>query len=477
MPAGSDPAQNVHRVQASSHGDPRWEPVSVLVVESDPDLRLRLQRILEPRCALVETAADTTTGEELRRRCHFDLFVVSVGLPSASGVDWLEHFRDDAVRADVIFVSDYADLATAIGALRAGASDLLIKPFQPEQLLQAVERCLRRRRMIRDSFLLRQRAEAVPHCEGIIGESPAMQQIFRVVERVAPTGATVLLEGETGTGKELIARAIHRASGRSGPFVAVNCGSISADLLESELFGHTKGAFTGAHTAREGLFAHAENGTVLLDEIAEMPLAMQANLLRVLEQRAVRPVGADRESPVNCRILAATNVRLDDRVAQGQFREDLYYRLNVLKIDVPPLRERPEDIAPLVKHIAKTLARDLGVSFLPFEHADLVRLQEYHWPGNVRELRNLIERSLLLGELPRNGWPKPVSGDMDETRGAPTETGFPLDWSLEEVEKQHMLNVLERVGGNKSEAARRLGVSRKTMERKLAAWKASGLEE
>jgi two-component system NtrC family response regulator len=293
--------------------------------------------------------------------------------------------------------------------------------------------------------------------------------MYAVVKRVAPTASMVLIEGETGTGKELVAGAIHALSGRSGPFVPVNCGSISPELLESELFGHTKGAFTSAHSSREGLFSYAQDGTLFLDEISEMSLAMQAKLLRALEEKRVRPVGADREVPVNARVIAATNRQLAIEMSEGNFREDLFFRLNVLAIMVPPLREHSDDIPALASHFSSLLASELGVEPIPFAHEDIVQMQAYGWPGNVRELKNVIERSLLLGKLPGDFFAG-TAASMKAGAGEHGVQGMPLSWSLDEVEKHHMLRVLESSAGNKSRAARSLGVSRKTLERKLKSW-------
>jgi DNA-binding NtrC family response regulator len=272
-------------------------------------------------------------------------------------VEWLQELRDQEVTTDVIVMTAYADLETSIAALRSGASDFLLKPFRVEQMMTAVRRCLERRRMVRENFLLRRdvRPDGI---EGIVGASSAISDMCAVVQRVAPTASTVLIEGETGTGKELVARAIHALSGRDGPFVPVNCGSISPELLESELFGHTKGAFTSAHSSREGLFSYARDGTLFLDEISEMSLAMQAKLLRALEEKRVRPVGADREVPVNARVIAATNRQLASEMNEGNFREDLFFRLNVLAIMVPPLREHPDDIPALAEHFSAMLSGD-----------------------------------------------------------------------------------------------------------------------
>jgi two-component system NtrC family response regulator len=440
----------------------------VLVVDDEPGMRNFLLKALEQECALVETADSVEAAEELRRRYHFDLLIVDIRLPGQSGVDWLGELRDQEVDTDVIVMTAYADLETSIAALRGGASDFLLKPFRVEQMMSAVRRCLERRRMARENFLLKR--EVRPHAiDGIVGASSAIAEMCAVVQRVAPTNSTVLIEGETGTGKELVARAIHALSGREGPFVPVNCGSISTELLESELFGHTKGAFTSAHSSREGLFSYARDGTLFLDEISETSLAMQAKLLRALEEKRVRPVGADREVPVNARVIAATNRQLENEMHAGKFREDLFFRLNVLAIMVPPLRERPEDVPALASHFSSMLAVELGVAPVPFAHEDMTQMQGYAWPGNVRELKNVIERSLLLGKLPREFFTDAASSAAsgDAQSG---DQGPPLGWTLEEVEKQHMLRVLASTDGNKSRAARSLGISRKTLERKLKSW-------
>jgi transcriptional regulator with PAS, ATPase and Fis domain len=287
-----------------------------------------------------------------------------------------------------------------------------------------------------------------------------------VIKRIAPMPATVLIEGESGTGKELAARAIHAWSGRSGSFVPINCGAMSAELLESELFGHVKGAFTGAHQGREGLFNYASNGTLFLDEIGEMPLSMQVHLLRVLEQQSIRPIGSNREIPVDVRVIAATNRALGDEVEKGNFREDLYYRLNVVTVRMPTLRERPDDIPDLVEFFMQKLSADMGVPPHQIRDRELAQLRSYNWPGNVRELKNVIERCLLLDQTPdqclrgisANGQQTVTEDDADSML-------------LEAVEKRHILKVLDREGGNKSAAARLLGVSRKTLERKVQAWR------
>jgi len=458
--------------QPLKHEDaPARRSAAVLVVDDEPGMRNFLLKALEQECALVETADSVEAAEQLRQRYHFDLLIVDIRLPGQSGVEWLEELRGHEVDTDVIVMTAYADLETSIAALRSGAADFLLKPFRVEQMMTAVRRCLERRRMVRENYLLKR--EVRPDgIEGIVGASSAISEMCAVVQRVAPTTSTVLIEGETGTGKELVARAIHSLSGRDGPFVPVNCGSISTDLLESELFGHTKGAFTSAHSSREGLFSYARDGTLFLDEIAETTLAMQAKLLRALEEKRVRPVGADREVPVNARVIAATNRQLANEMSAGNFREDLFFRLNVLAITVPPLREHVDDIPGLAAHFSSLLASELGIAPIPFAHEDITQMQAYAWPGNVRELKNVIERSLLLGKLPGDFFADSALRTHHRDTGD-AGPALPLEWRIDEVERFHMLRVLESHAGNKSKAARSLGISRKTLERKLKIWSAA----
>jgi DNA-binding NtrC family response regulator len=331
--------------------------------------------------------------------------------------------------------------------------------------MHAVKRCHERARLARENYLLRRTMAAHPgHPLGLVGRSPAMQQLSASLRRIAAVHSTVLLHGESGTGKELAARALHGLGPRAqGPFVPVNCASVSPELMESELFGHAKGAFTGAAKAREGLFFYAQGGTLFFDEIAELPPAVQAGLLRVTEDLKIRPVGSQQELPVDVRIVAATSRSLPDEVASGRFRRDLYYRLQVLQVEMPPLRSHKEDIPALVEHFSDLLAPTLGTGPLVVGDAELDYLMQYDWPGNVRELRNLVERSLILGELNVSAlYPRPP---------APEATGA---WTadLQSLQRQHILSVLESVGGDKTRAAQLLGVSRRTLERRFAAWSA-----
>lgn len=440
---------------------------SVLIVDSDPEIRNSLQRGLRKYFGLVETAEDAETAETLHKRCYFDLIIADICLPGRPGVEWVTELRERSGQMGVIFMTADADFEKAVSALRAGAIDFIMKPFRMEQLMTATKRYFKRQQGRSSDFVLRRKPQAEQNLDfsGIVGSCEKIKDVCQVVRQVAPMPSTVLIEGESGTGKELVARAVHDWSGRSGSFVPINCGAISAELLESELFGHIKGAFTGAHQARDGLFTYANGGTLFLDEIGEMPLSMQAHLLRVLEERSIRPVGSNREIPVDVRIIAVTNRDLAEQVHNGSFREDLYYRLNVLLIRMPSLRERLDDIPTLAKHFVDTLAAELGVEALSLDEAEISRLCAHDWPGNVRELKNVIERCLLLGSSPGQ-YVMELAGS--KATAEPSEVNGELP--LAQVEKLHILRVLELEDGNKSAAARLLGISRKTLERKVQLW-------
>jgi len=439
---------------------------SILVVDDEADISSVLKRGLEKQFRLVEVVKNTAEADEIRQRYYFDLIISDIRLPGKSGVDWIAELRQQGNTSDVIFMTAHADLDTAIAALRTGAADFIMKPFRMEQMLAAVQRCMERQKIQRENFVLKRQVEHQYDGSGLLGDCELFQNIRGLIRRVAPTPSTVMIEGESGTGKELAARAIHNLSARNGSFVPVNCGAMTHELLESELFGHMKGAFTGAQRAREGLFAYAEGGTLFLDEIGEMPLAMQGHLLRVLEERHIRPVGSNQEIPVDVRIIAATNRNLGLEVKQGNFREDLFFRLNVLSIRMPPLREHKEDLPVLVRHFTALLATELGVPVPEPCHVETVQMMAYDWPGNVRELKNVIERCLLLNAPPTQCMVGPALSAS--TASSEPESEKPL--LLEAVEKQHILRVLDSQDGNKSAAARLLGISRKTLERKVMAW-------
>jgi len=441
---------------------------AVLIVMRDTEQKRALQSVLEKQCALLETAVSIPEAEQIQKRCYFDLIILNHDADLRAGLDWLQVLRNDSIDTDAVVIVNNVNHDIAVRALNAYVHDLIQIPYTLQNLTRSIYTCIEKRVRARKEFI--NRTNPIDHVElDIIGQSPVIEILCELIKRVAMSQTTVLVQGETGTGKELVAKAIHEHSGKQGPFVPVNCGSIAPDLLESELFGHTKGAFTGAYASREGLCFFAQGGTLFLDEISEMPISMQAKLLRMLEQRSIRPVGSEREVSVDCRIIAASNRDLKSQVTMGRFREDLFYRLNVFSLDVPSLRERREDIPLLAKYFIERLSKDLGIAPFPLTHQDIVRLQTYSWPGNVRELRNIIERSLLLGKLPADLF----ADDTLINKNAGTDFVVPTGWTLEDVEKQFILNTLQHVNGNKSEAARRMGVSRKTVERKLNEWNKS----
>lgn len=429
--------------------------LSVLLVGGAPEHRSQLQQRLARQCGLVEAAGSLDKAAQLAARCHFDFLVVD---PTSNGdwnLGWIPALKGSS---SIILSAHRPDTEMAIAALRAGVSDIVNRPADSDELMDAFRRHLSSHtdgaiptppRLIHSSR------------HKLVGESPAIKHVKALIERIAASPATVLIQGETGTGKELVARLLHHNSGRSGNFVPVNCGAIAPELLESELFGHTRGAFTNAHQGREGLFVSARAGTVFLDEISEMPFDMEVKLLRAIEESAIRPVGSDREVPIDCRIVASTQHELTTRIKMGQFREDLYYRLNVIHIDLPSLRSRREDIPALVEHFNQTLSAELAVAPVPVSERTLDVLRAYDWPGNVRELKNVLERTLLLGIPPEESLELLTETKVEDN------TSYSLDWTLEQVKQHHMAQVLEASGGNKSEAARRLGISRKTLERKL----------
>jgi DNA-binding NtrC family response regulator len=446
-----------------------WPDWSILIVDDEQGMLNFLVKTLAPRCHFVMSATSAEDGAHWLRGHHVDLVILDISLPGKSGVAWLKELREHGFTGEVILITAFADLDTAIEALRAGASDFILKPFRVPQILNAVKHCYERSRLRRENFVLRRAVVSTPGLGALVGNSASMQQLRESIARVAPVNSTVLLQGESGTGKELVARELHALGSRAGgPFVPVNCAAVSPELIESELFGHAKGAFTGATRARDGLFHYAQGGTLFLDEIAELPLPIQATLLRAIEDLNIRPVGSEQLVPLNLRIVAATNRQLSDEVTAGRFRKDLYFRLQVVDLTLPPLRQHKDDIAELVAHFNAQLAPSLGVEPLRISEQEMDFLRQYDWPGNVRELRNLIERSLILGSLNVSAlYPGEAGGPAADTQ-APAR---PTD--LHTLEKMHILSVLDSVQGDKTRAAQLLGVSRRTLERRVAEWGAA----
>jgi len=436
------------------------EPFSILIVDDEHGICDFLARALRKKYAHVEVAHGSTQAQTLREQHLFDVLIVDINMPGQSGMEWVQGFDQSALQTDIIFMTGFAELDNAVAAVRLGASDFILKPFRLEHMLAAVARCVERLKLSRENYVLQHRLSREDAASSMIGNSAAMKAVNALIARVAPTNSSILIEGETGTGKELVACALHELSGRSGPFVPVNCAAIAPELIESELFGHIQGAFTGAASARQGLFSYADGGTLFLDEISEMSLPLQSKLLRALEESKIRSVGTEREKTVDVRIIAASNKSLELLVEQHQFRADLYYRLNILPITLPPLRERPEDIGPLSVHFLTVLSQELGLAAITLQHSDLLSLQTYHWPGNVRELRNLLERSMLLGCMP---------AELLNDKVKACDSGYPVNWPLEKVQRQHIERVLQTCAGNKTQAAQLLGITRKTLDRKRLA--------
>ena len=420
----------------------------------------------------VEVAWRTSAGDALEHleAADVDVVVTDIEMDGMSGLELCERLAADARDVRVIIMTGHGDLDRAIAAIRAGAFDFIQKPVDLELLAIAIARALRDRRLHDEVTRLRREVESTHGFGEMLYTSPPMHRLAELLERIAASDVSVLVTGESGTGKELVARALHRAGPRhTGPFVAINCAAVPETLLESELFGHVRGAFTDARTSRTGLFLQASGGTLFLDEIGDMPLVLQPKLLRVLQERAVRPVGGDALVACDVRVIAATNQDLEQSVQRGRFREDLYFRVNVIQVTVPPLRARGNDVLLLAQHFIEHTASQIGKTISGPTAAAAERLLSYWWPGNVRELQNCIEAAVTLArgcEIGVNDLPARIrrAGSSD----GPVVGDDPAALlSLDEVERRHILRVLDAVRGNRSVAARTLGLDRKTLYRKL----------
>jgi len=434
---------------------------TLLVVDDTPSTVEVLQRTLTAQGYTTYTASNATEALKLLEGTPVDLVITDLKMPHISGIDLIRHIRDNFKATEVMMITGYATVESAIEAVKTGAEEYLSKPFTDDELFAAVRRVLEK---LREKRAVSTRSpQGLEGSYGLIGESQAMHKVFAAIRKASSTSATVLITGESGSGKELVARAIHYNSTRaSAPFVPVNCGGIPEGLLESELFGYVKGAFTGAYESRAGFFQTADGGTIFLDEIGETSLAMQVKLLRVLQEKEVYMVGDSRSRKVDVRIIAATNKNLHYLIQSRVFREELYYRINVITIEVPPLRARGSDVPLLVEHFARKFAGELGKVVPRFSDKALEVLKNYPWPGNARELENMVQRMIVMndeGVVDVPDLPSFARFSALRTSG--------VDRTLAEVEADHIRNVLTSVGGNRTRAAETLGIDRKTLRKRM----------
>ncbi len=439
---------------------------SILIVDDEKNTREGLKWALEQTGADIFLAEDGEQALIKLGSIHVDLVLSDLKMPKMDGMELLDHVRDEFPDLDFVILTGHGTVETAVGAMKKGAFDYLIKPVNIDELQLTVERAFDQKEMRQENERLRKEVDDRYGFDSIVGRSPQMENVFERVRQVAPTKANVLIQGETGTGKELIAKAIHfNSPRRRKPFIAVNCGALTQTLLESELFGHEKGAFTGAVKQKPGRFELANGGTILLDEIGETTPELQVRLLRVLQEQEFERVGGTKPVKVDVRVIAATNRDLKKEVEAGRFREDLYYRLNVIRIDLPPLRERQDDIPLVAAFYLKQFNEEHGKS-LVFNPKTLQALQAYHWPGNVRQLRTIIESSVILSAgkeiLPKN------LPDEIKSEAVPSNTvRLRVGMTVSDAERELIKATLADYGGNKARAARTLGLGRKTLYRKL----------
>jgi two-component system response regulator AtoC len=442
----------------------------VLVIDDEAGLRHTLLLILRDEGYQVQTADDGETGLRMALAEAPDVVLCDIRMPRMGGLDFLARYQEAGGTALVVMMSAYGTLDTAVEAMRRGAYDYISKPFNADEVLLTLRKAEEREQLRREVALLRKEVGRAEGFRGVVGASAAMREVMDLALRVAPFPSTVLLTGESGSGKEAVARAIHGASPRGErPFVAVNAGAIPKNLLESELFGHEKGAFTGADRAREGMFEEADGGTLFLDEIGELSLPLQVKLLRVLQERSIRRVGGTGERAVDVRVLAATARDLVEEVKAGRFRDDLFYRINVVQIHIPPLRARPEDVPPLAEHFVRRHAQRLGIETPGMPRALLPVLAAYSWPGNVRELENVVERALVLsgGEVREEHLPPHVRTGRQLFDIPDDDSDLSVKRRLPALEKTLIQRALERCAGNRTRAAELLDLSVRALSYKI----------
>ncbi len=444
----------------------------ILIVDDEDVVCGSCERLLMAEGYEVDTCQNPLEGLRLAEHKPYDLVLVDLKMPEISGMEFLKRVKGIRPDAEVVIMTGFAEISTAIEAIKLGAADYIPKPFSPDQLIVSIGKALENRRIVSENRYLRQELQSRYRFENIIGSSKKMLVAYDLIARVSPTNTTIVIRGESGTGKELVARAIHFNSARKTKrFVAVDCGALHDNLLESELFGHSKGAFTGAASARKGFFEAAEGGTLFLDEIGNTSLALQTRLLRVLQERVFTPVGDTRERKTDVRLLAATNKNLETMVAEGSFREELFYRLNIVTIQIPPLRERREDIPALATHFVNRFREETGCGVFEIAPDALNLLVDYDWPGNVRELENVIHRAVVLASgraIVANQLPPEICGgttrltiDTPQTSEELKESKKQMrEKSVEEIERRFVIEALKRNNWNVTHAAAQVGMQR-----------------
>jgi two-component system, NtrC family, response regulator HydG len=434
--------------------------IRVLVVDDELIIRESIVGWIKKAGHEIDAAESGHQALKMIGGDRYDLIFLDIKMPDLSGLEVLKYIKAHHPQCLVVMITAYGSVETAVDAMKSGASDYLLKPFEPEQLTLIVERMLHQKKLIDENALLRDQMDTRMRCQDLLGSSPPMQRLFGMIEEVSTVDSPVLLHGETGTGKELVAKAIHAKSGRRyGPFIPINCGSFTETLLESELFGHEVGSFTGATRARKGRLEMASGGTLFLDEIAEIPPKMQVDLLRVLEEKKFQKVGGSREISLDARLVSATHRTLTREMERGRFRQDLYFRLNVIEIDVPPLRERQEDVPLLAHHFLERFRQETNKPVKGIREDALVLLQAYDWPGNVRELQNAIERAVVLA--------KDEVIKQEDFGFLCRLSGQEIPLSLQKMEKQHIEQILRFCQWNISKASKALEVNRTTLHNKI----------
>jgi len=448
----------------------------ILLIDDEASNRDALSLLLTNTGYQVKTAESGEEALAILSETPFEIVITDLFLPGVSGIDILKRVKEDSPYTNVILITGNASAETAVEAMKEGAFDYITKPFNFEKLKIQVAKALEKSRLVAENLYLRQQLRGKYKFDKIIGNSPAMQQLFSRMEKVVNTDSTILILGDSGTGKELVAKAIHFNGGRKDkPFVAINCGAIPADLLESELFGHVRGSFTGAVADKAGKFEVANNGTIFLDEIGTMPMHLQMKLLRVLQEQEVERVGSSKKIKLNVRVISATNADLEEQVREARFREDLFYRLNVIPIVLPPLRERREDIALLARHFLQNVCREMDRPLMLISPAAMLALEAYDWPGNVREMENVMERTVALtdGEtIERKDLPTNIGGSDEESDDdilypKVTPEGVSLPRIIEKIESRMIREAMELGGGVKARASTLLGINRTTLVEKI----------